>query len=85
MIQKLKTIVRSPWAWFGFLVVVGTTLSFTSRAASEKTLRSPQHPQYVSGCIVIAERGADGSLTGRVGCATPQQVQSFCRDAVAGR
>lgn len=82
MIQKLKNVVRSPWAWFGFLVCIGTTLSFTSKAASEKTLRSPQHPQYVSGCIVVAERDPDGSLTGKVGCATAKQVQDFCREAI---
>lgn len=84
MLQKLRCHVRNPWAWFAVLVIVGVCLSAgaTQRKPALRVDSTPTTGIGSRSCIPLMELAPDGSFTGRVTCATDEQVRVLCESAL---
>jgi hypothetical protein len=79
--EKLKVHAKNPWTWFILLVIVGIGLS-AGAAPRTVPLRIAETPGASitpeNSCIPLMERDTNGTLTGRVSCASLEQVRAFC-------
>lgn len=78
MLNKIKEYSANPLAWFIMLVCLGVAL--TASASHKGTLLrvTPGQVSPHDGCIPIMEKAKDNTLTGRITCATEEQVLEFC-------
>jgi hypothetical protein len=79
MTERFRSQMKNPWAWFATLLVVGVILSIV--ATSSGTIvrvadAAPLNPTQA--CIPLLERLSDGKLTGKMSCATDEQVKQIC-------
>ena len=81
MTEQIRSQMRNPWAWFAVLLTCGVVLSIVSTSSSGGTIvrvadAAPSNPTLY--CVPLMERAVDGRLTGKVSCATTEQVRQIC-------
>ena len=87
MFQKAIAHIRNPWAWFISLITLGVALSIGASTKGYMVTGAQPH-SYTSaanGCIPIMERVGDGGMTGRMNCASEEQMQQLCENMLVER
>jgi hypothetical protein len=80
MLEKFNVHARNPWTWFITLVIIGAGLS-AGAVQKSQPLRISEINGGLSpdkSCIPMMEKDNNGTLTGRVSCASMEQVRAFC-------
>jgi hypothetical protein len=80
-----QRILKNPWAWVAVLLVTGVGLSVAAATRSGEPVRAEEtrtNPEY--SCIPVMETSSEGKPTGKISCASDEQVRTLC-DAVKKR
>jgi hypothetical protein len=96
MFRKAISHIRNPWAWFISLITLGVALSIGASTKGQMVTGVQPHSSTNTdnGCVPIMERVGGGGVTGRMNCASEEQVRQLCevlsverrkKDADAGR